>query len=654
MQEHLQKFREEVKEMMSELEHSLLTLEKKPEDKTLVDAVFRHMHTLKGSAGMFGFDRVTELTHKVESVYTKVKNEDIKIDEQIINLTFNATDLVLKLLDDKTLKNPKNQKQYQGIIEELNEYFTSEELQQNVKEKNYDLKTFAILFEPDADLEERGINLKKLFKQLEEAGDLKVIAKSISDEKKYPVNWELYLATNKDEDDIEEILTFVDLESEILQLSDQNLLLNEDFLNKINEKADSDTLLTAEELEKIAEDIKKQEEENAQSDAQVQKKSTLRVDADKLDDLMGRLSELITIKSEIKLISSVKGYNEISELAVKLEQLSTDIRNDIFSIRLVALDSIRVNVERLIRDTAVSLKKEVQFQAEGMDTELDKTIVEKLHAPLMHIIRNSVDHGIEPAHVRAEKGKPAHGNIKLKAFQSGSYVHIEVADDGKGIDNKKLYQKALSQNLIEPGIKLSESEIANLVFIPGLSTAGELSEISGRGVGLDVVKSEIRKLRGQIDILSEKDKGTTISLKLPLSLSIIDSLLLQSGNMYFAVPMDEINSCMIVGEKEQNELESKYLKINSEPVPYLSLREVFPTEIERPASEIAVLIKKENDSKAIIADKVLGEYQAVVKPMGEAFKDRPFLSGGSLMADGNITYILDADKLVKYYENKRK
>jgi two-component system chemotaxis sensor kinase CheA len=654
MQEHLQKFRDEVKEMMSELEHSLLTLEKKPEDKTLVDAVFRHMHTLKGSAGMFGFDRVTELTHKVESVYTKVKNGEIQIDEQIINLTFNATDLILKLLDDRSLKNKKNKKQFQGIIEELNEYFTSEELEQNVKEKNYDLKTFAILFEPDADVEERGINLKKLFKQLENAGDLKVVAKSVDDEEKYPVNWELYLATNKDEDDIEEIMTFVDLESEILQLSDQNLLLNQVFLDKVNEKAESDTLLTAQELEKIAEEIAKEQEENEQTESQVQKKSTLRVDADKLDDLMGRLSELISIKSEIKLISSVKGYNEISELAVKLEQLSTDIRNDIFSIRLVALDSIRVNVERLIRDTAVSLKKEVQFQAEGMDTELDKTIVEKLQGPLMHIIRNSVDHGIEPAHIRAEKGKPAHGNIKLKAYQSGSYIHIEIADDGKGIDKRKLYEKAMAKNLIESGAKMSESEIANLVFIPGLSTASELSEISGRGVGLDAVKSEIRKLRGQIDISTKKDIGTTIKLKLPLSLSIIDTLLLQTGDMYFAVPMDEVNSCMIVSQKEQNELESKYLKIDSEPIPYLSLREIFATDIERPASEIAVLIKKENESKAIIADKVLGEYQAVVKPMGEAFRDRPFLSGGSLMADGNITYILDADKLVKHYEKKQK
>ena len=340
MQEHLQKFREETKEMMGELEHSLLTLEKKPEDKSLVDAVFRHMHTLKGSAGMFGFDRITELTHKVESVYTKVKNDELAIGEQIINLTFNATDLILKILEDKNLKDAKNKKQFQGIIEELNEYFSSEELEENVREKNYDLKTFCILFEPDADVEERGINLKKIFKQLGNSGQTKVIAKSPEDKNKYPVIWEIYLATEKEEEQIEEILTFVDMECEILLLSEQNLLLYDDFLDAVNENAEQKEIITAEALKDIVARIEKkqseQEADNADS-ADVQKKSTLRVDADKLDDLMSRLSELITVKSEIKLISSVNGYNEISELAVKLEQITSEIRSDIFSIRLVTL-----------------------------------------------------------------------------------------------------------------------------------------------------------------------------------------------------------------------------------------------------------------------------------------------------------------------------
>lgn len=650
MQEHLQKFHDEVKEMMSELEHSLLTLEKKPDDLSLVDAVFRHMHTLKGSAGMFGFDYITKLTHKVESLYTKVKSQSVKINEQIINITFSTTDLILKLLNDKMLSDEKNQKQYAAINEELNEYFSAEELEEDVREKNYDLKTFCILFEPDADVEERGINLKKIFQQLDEVGELKVIAKPLNQEDKYPVCWEFYLATESDENDIEEILAFVDLECEILHISEKNLLLNDTFVNQINAHANEDKLLTSEQVQEFA---RKASETADDSDSQNQTelvKSTLRVDASKLDDLMNRLSELITIKSEIKLIASLKGYKDVAELATKLENISTDIRHDILSIRLVALDSIRVNMERLVRDTAINLKKEVQFQAEGLETELDKTIVEKLNAPLIHIIRNSVDHGIESASERAEKGKPAHGNIKISAKQSGSYVHISISDDGKGIDKERLYEKALTKKLIAPGKTLSDEEILNLVFLPGLSTADKLSEISGRGVGLDVVKSEIIKLRGQIEIQSEKDMGTTIRLKLPLSLSIIDTLLIQSGELYFALPMDEVSSCMLVSRHDTEKMESNYLKIKSDPIPYLALREIFPDETAVPESQIAVLIKKTDSSKAIIADKVLGEYQAVVKPMGEAFKDRPYLSGGSLMADGNITYILDVEKLIKYYK----
>lgn len=654
MEKFLQKFIEEVSEMMNEMEHSLLSFEKNPHDKNLIDAIFRDMHTLKGSGGMFGYDTIVELTHKVENIYAKIQNDEIKVTEKIINITFSATDLIKRLLYDKSLEDTKLEKQFKKILEDLNEFFSAEEIEIENKSKNLNLKTFYISFEPDVDVEERGVNIKKIFQELNKLGKLKMIPKPGADESKYSIKWEIFLATESDIDDIEEILMFVDMECEITMLSETNLLIDSGFVKIINKNAENIKLFTSEELQNIIKELQLEKQKLSSDNSQElnsQKKSTLRVDADKLDDLMKRLSELITIKSEIKLTSTLRGYTEIIELSENLEKITSQIRNDIFDIRLVSLESIRVNIERLIRDTAIALKKEVQFTNEGLGTELDKTIVEKLSSPLMHIVRNSIDHGIETVDIRAQRNKTAHGNIKLKAFQSGSYVYIEVSDDGNGIDKDKLVEKAIAKNIIASGTKLSEKDTLDLIFAPGLSTASNLSEVSGRGVGMDVVKSEIIKLRGTIDVKSSMGVGTTITFKLPLSLSIIDTLLIQSGNMFFSVPIDEIQSCVITNQKQMGEYQNKYMKIDSNLISYIYLRNIFNIQNEIPKSEIAILIQKNGKTNAIIADKVVGEYQAVVKPMGEAFKEKDYLSGGSIMADGNISYIIDTSKLIEHYNN---
>ena len=654
MEQFKQKFIDEATELLENLEHDLLAFEKDTKSKSILESIFRSMHTLKGSGSMFGYDRIVEIAHKTENIYSKIQNGEIAVSEKIINLSFSVSDLILKLLhDDGEDEGIANK--YTKTIEELNDFFSNDELEaekeENINEGN---GLFYINFEPDADIEERGVNIRSIFTQINNIGKTIVIPKNIDDEEKYSVCWEIFISTKKDIDDLEDIMMFVDLECEITHISDQNLLANKGFLKMIK-GGDMGNIRTPEQILEITKQIipeiveeKTEGKKDAFNNAQ-QKNATLRVNASKLDDLMNRVSALITLKSEIKLTADLKGYKEIFDLTDKLEEITTQLKNDVFEIRLVELDTIRVNLERLIRDTAIQLKKEVQFTHDGLNTELDKTIVDNLLSPLLHIVRNSIDHGIEDAETRTERGKTSHGNIKMKSFRSGPYVYVQIIDDGGGIDKGKIIQKAIQRNLIKPGDKLSDKEIFDLTLRSGFSTADSLSAVSGRGVGMDVVKSEVSKLRGDIEIESEDAVGTTITLKLPLSLSIVDTLLVQTGNMYFSIPIEEIERCELSRQGNINSTESNYLKLNDDLIPYISLRAIFQTEKEFLGTQRAIVIKKEDKNTAIIVDKIIGEFQAVVKPLGKALEDNEFLSGGSLMADGNISYIIDTSKLIEFY-----
>ncbi len=650
MQEFKQTFINEATELLEKLEHNLLIFEKKTDDTSLLESILRTMHTLKGSGSMFGYDKIVEITHKTENIYTKIQEGEISVSEKVINISFSVADLVRKLLEDNV--DNTITKKYNKVLGEINDFFTEDELEAEHQEAtNTGLNLYYINFEPDNDIEDRGVNLTSIFSQLSKIGKSLIIPKNIEDEEKYSVCWEIFVATENNIDNIEEIMMFVDLECEVTHISEQNLLLNKDFINLINENIDTKIIRTPEQIielvELIAPNTAHEDEETGREIEEIAKHQnpTIRVDSVKLDDLMNRLSALITLKSEIKLTATLKGYNEISELADKLDEIINQLKTDVFEMRLVALDTVRINLERLIRDTSIQLKKEVQFTHEGLNTELDKTIVDKLSAPLLHIIRNSIDHGIENTEIRAERNKTAHGNIKMKAFRSNSHVYIQIIDDGGGIDQEKVLQKAIIKGFIKQGTKLSEQEIYDLILKSGFTTTDSISNVSGRGVGLDVVKTEISKLRGDIEIESTPTKGTTITLKLPLSLSIVDTLLVKTQQMYFSIPLEEIDKCELSTKEDIKKYDNNYIDIDNQLVPYIALREVFKQDNNYNKTQRAIIIKKANTKTAIIVDKIIGEFQSVVKPLGKAFEDRKFLSGGSILADGNIAYLIDTQKL---------
>ncbi len=648
MESFRQKFIEEASELISQIESDLLAFEKNPNDNSTLSNIVRVMHTLKGSSSMFGFDSIVELSHKTENILKKISNNEIRADRHIIDLTFASVDLISKLFTDKNIENEQNKKKYEQISEQLNSLF-EEDKHEETSQTHSDCKFYYVIFEPDDDYEERGVNLRTIFKEIEELGKSKIVPKSWTKEGKYQLHWEIYIATDKDLDDVEEIFMFVDMESEIHQLADENLLQNQIFVKKISAHAKQEDLLSPEDLQAIIEELhnpkaKQEAADDSFTEITSQKKSSIRVNAEKLDDIMTTVSELMTLKSKIALHAETKTDLILTELSENLNALTNKLKDSMFSIRLMPLKSIKNQFERLVRDTANILNKKVDFTTENLNIELDKSIIEGVSSPILHLIRNSIDHGIEAPDVRIKKGKSEYGKITLSAERSGAFVFIIIEDDGAGIDKERILQKAIAKQIISSTQQLSDKEIYDLIFMPGFSTAQNLSEISGRGVGMDVVKNEIEKLRGSIIIESEADKGTKISLRLPVSLSIIDTILIQSGDLFFSVPVEEIEHCKIVNPDDFDKNKNHYLKHNSDLIPYVNLNQTFNIKTKYEGRPKIVIVKNNGKAKAIITDKIIGEYQAIVKPISDTF-NKDYISGGSILPDGNIAYILDTEKL---------
>jgi two-component system chemotaxis sensor kinase CheA len=319
---------------------------------------------------------------------------------------------------------------------------------------------------------------------------------------------------------------------------------------------------------------------------------------------------------------------------------------------LIPIETILTRFQRLVRDLSAEQKKDVVFKAEGTDTELDKTIIENLTDPILHILRNSIDHGIESPEERQKAGKPAQGKILLKAFYSGPNVHIQIIDDGRGLSKDKILQKAIDKGLIQPETQLSDKEIFDLIFLPGFSTAINVTDISGRGVGMDVVKRKISEIRGEVDIYSEPGVGTTITIRLPLTLSIIDGLLVRVHDTNYIIPLPAVHKIYAVEHQKLIKAFNNTLLLDNQQIPFFRLREEFTVKASSQEIEQLVVIKYDDQIVGLAVDEVIGEYQAVLKPLGKMYKNQEIISGASILGDGTIALVLDSNKAIKYFSNK--
>lgn len=690
--EYAEVFKEETYEILEELEKSLLELEANPDNADIIAKVFRAIHTIKGSGAMFGFDMLSNFAHEVENAYELVREGNIKADKRLIDITLEARDFIKIALENETL-DAKAAAQKEKIISNLTEFISAstgeaghepERVPPPAPEKIEEEEpgtetTYRIRFHPAADILEKGTELIKLLKELHDLGTCHAVA-HIADlpplEGMEPnlcyVNWDIVLTTTRSKNAVRDVFIFVEDDSDIsIEMIDTgdarepveykkvgNILVEKGDLSeeKINEVVKSqkkmgeilveEGVVNPEEIESAlveqqhVREVRKKRQETETA-------ASLRVSSEKVDLLVNLVGELVTLQARLSQLSHKKNDSELISLSEEVERITWDLRDSSMEMRMLPIGSTFSRFKRLVRDLSHNLEKEVELTTEGGDTELDKTVIEKLNDPLVHIIRNCIDHGIElPGH-REAAGKNRTGSIHLSAFHSGANVVIQVTDDGAGLDTARIKKKAVERGVIPDGQELPPEEIFSLIFEPGFSTAKSVTDVSGRGVGMDVVKRNIEALRGSIDIDSQKGFGTTITLNIPLTLAIIDGLLVDIAGEHFVFPLAVVESCIEISHAQIAESNGQnYVNVRGEIVPYIYLRDQFRMTENCPSIEQIVIADLEKRRVGFVVDHVIGGHQTVIKSLGKVYKHVEGISGATILGDGTIALILDVPKLV--------
>jgi two-component system, chemotaxis family, sensor kinase CheA len=668
------KFIEEATDLIEGLEKALLLLEQNPEDVGIIQQVFRVMHTLKGNSSMFGFELIDRYTHNLETVYDLIRTHKLKVTRAVLDITFASVDHLKLLLDETNYGNPDFITTHNSLISRVSKLIESNstpEIQEPSKqiENSPTAKefTYYIYFEPFSEIFNNGTNPLYLIDEIHALGRAKVFAHlnripllNEIDTNKCYTYWEIILVTSSDVSTINDVFIFVEGESkiEIQRIAEEDLLNDEFFTSELSRMAKIHKEIGLAVTMKIAEETKKRYFQNKAAtikrdkvglkDASI---SSIRVSSEKLDVLMNLVSELVTTQARLSLFAELNAISGLNGITENVQKLSRQLRDIAFSIVLIPIEHTLTRFQRLVRDLSNELKKDVVFITEGAETELDKTIIESLSDPLMHIIRNSLDHGIEDMQERIKKGKPKQGKIMLKAYYSGANVHIRISDDGAGIDIEKIRDKAISKGIISTDKKLSKKEILELVFLPGFSTAKKVTDVSGRGVGMDVVKRKIADIRGEVELESELGIGTTITIKLPLTLSIIDGLLVRVEETHFVIPLSSVDKIYAIDRKKASETFNNVLVLEGRQISYFDVRKEFGLLDSDQDIVQVVVVNFEDLLVGLIVDFVVGEYQAVLKPLGKHYKKQEMISGATILGDGSVALVLDTNKIIKLFSN---
>lgn len=656
MDQYKENFAEEALEVIADMEKCLLLMEASPNDPQLIQQVFGAMHTLKGNSSMFGYKAIADFTHHLESIYEYVRSGQKTLNKEILDLTLSSLDHLTYLIESNSaLDEPHAIKHNQliargaQIVKDIEQGLTkvSGINPQINSEPETDFNNYQISFSPNRDIFYYGSNPLYFLEELQSLGTC-IIKANLADipalEEIDPthcyISWDIYLTTEVDTDKIKEIFAFAQgrCELEINRIS-----LMEDMLKQqIVEEDDQDyaaLLKNTSVLDLIA------PKKNAIS--------SIRVPSERLDTLMNLVSELMTLQAKLGTITDQYPNTELLSVTENLEKISTNLRDNAFNMCLVPIKNMITPFNRMIRDLAYELGKEIEFVTEGIETELDKNIMEGLSDPLMHLLRNSIDHGIEAPDIRVESGKKKSGTILFKAFCAGTNVFIEIHDDGKGINIDKIKEKALQKGIIGKDEILSEKEILNLIFLPGFTTAGKISEISGRGVGMDVVKRKIEEIRGQIKIYSRPGLGTSITIKLPITVSIIDGLLVKVNDSSYVIPLSAVERCYEGPAVSKLNFFNNLIVLDGEQIPFISLSQEFDGKENLAAAQEIVLVNFEEKKVALIVERIIGKFQAVLKPLGRYFLNMENISGATILGDGKIALVLDTNKVAEQHLHRK-
>lgn len=705
MQAALHTFVSEAKELISELEQILLELDSlKAEPNTEhINSMFRAIHTIKGSAGLFGLDEIVDISHRYETLLDQVREEKRSFNLELLEVGLKTCDLISAYIEQIGHSIPEAlTKKYCAVHDELqrlNPERKVSDLYEDSESANAESneQCWHISFRPHHGVFQDGLDPKAFIHFLSKLGSIVSIAvvdealntvENFDPEQCY-LGFEIRLDTQASKKQIEDVFEFIQQDADIHILPpDSKIHTYIDLINQLpepNQKLGEILVrcgaITPHELEM---GLKRQEaqkesqlsppllgnvltQEQAVSAEVVQaavskqhqkihSSKTLRVEADKLDKLIDQVGEMVITGARTTLLAHETGNEALIETITQLERLVENIRDSSLQLRMVQVGDTFNKFKRVVRDIAISVDKQVSLQINGADTELDKTFIEKLSDPLTHIIRNAIDHGIELPQERRANGKHEQGSITLNAYHESGSIVIEIRDDGRGLDRERVIEQAVSQGLISSTSHLNDRDIFALIFEPGFSTSASVTNLSGRGVGMDVVKRNIEQLRGTVEVSSEAGVGTEVAIRLPLTLSIIDGFMFEVASASYVIPLDNVVECLELHEVASKEaIESRhFIDLRGEVLPFLRLRELFGSEQATEHSQESLIIVQYGTLRAgLVVDALLGEFQTVIKPLGSLFEGLKGVSGATILGNGVVAIILDVFSLIQSAVNRQ-
>jgi two-component system chemotaxis sensor kinase CheA len=658
-------FRTEAAECLEQIEAGLLDLTHQLDDKALIDAVFRGLHTLKGSGSMFGFDALAAFTHHCETAFDRVRKGEAPATAELVAAVLDAQDHMRALVDDPNGDHGATsqrllaqlQAAVGGASDAVKPAQTIAVTAPVVTDKR---KTWRIRFSLPLNAMINGTNPLGLLDELRDLGECRVLANTsaipslsaLAPTELY-LSWDVTVTTEQPRSAIDDVFIFVmdDMQLDVQEIDGGTVAAAPKEVAPLAPQAITPSAPVASAVAEAA-PVKRDTPAPVQAapvadQRQTKAAESVRVPAERLDELMDRVGELVIAQSRLSQLASASADIGLRSVSEEIERLSGELRDTMMVLRMVPVASLFSRFRRLVHDLARETGKVIELVTEGETTEVDKTVIERLADPLVHLVRNSIDHGLEPPEERLAAGKAEAGTITLSARQSGGEVIISIKDDGRGINRERVRAKAESSGLIQPGQQLSDAELLQLIFAPGFSTAAQITNLSGRGVGMDVVKKTVEALRGAIDIVSLSGQGSDVSLRIPLTLAIIDGLLVRVGAGRYVIPLSAVEECLELSlEEDLRSRGRSFISLRDSLVPFLRLRDVFRTGTKPDVHQKVVVISTGTERVGLVVDQIIGDHQTVIKSMSKLHNDVAHFSGATILGDGSVALILDVVHLV--------
>lgn len=682
--QYLSMFLEESMDNLQSLNEALLELEQNPENLEKINEIFRVAHTIKGMAATMGFNYMADLTHNMEDVLAKFRTGELKADHNVVTVLFKCLDTLEQMVDNvsenssdefdisdiiRGLKGISNEKEVEIVVnteekQEINEELSGikKNIKENLKLNEYDISVVNQANDRGFNVFNIGIILEEetllksaraflIFQSLEECGEIIKSFPNAEDieNENFDREIDLLYISNVNKKDIEDIIVNI---SEIQEVIVEKFEFQQDNKNDFIAETKIENKDIKVEKEK-PKDVNKKEQiaakpiENNDEQKNVKKKvhQSVRVDLERLDKFLTMVSELVIHRTRLEEISSRNKYVELNETLEEVGRTTSDLQDLVMKIRMLPLEIVFNRFPRMIRDLSLELGKEIELSISGSETELDRTVIDEIGEPLIHLLRNAADHGIESAEERNAKGKSSKGNIKLSAYSEGTKAVIKVEDDGKGLDVEKIKAKAEKVGINTSG--MNDNDIKNLIFAQGFSTSEKVSDISGRGVGMDVVKTKISSLGGTVEVISEKNKGTTFIIRLPLTLQIIKALLVKVGTETMAISLGYIDRVLdFSGDMVKKTNNREVIIYNDEIIPLIRISEKLNITAEDDTKDYIVVAKVGEKNVGLLTNGLLGQQDIVIKPLGKTLQSVKEYIGATILGDGVVTLILDVAAII--------